>query len=107
MRMSTSSMPISGSGTSSSQRPGSTWLLTSACIVFCPGKKLGESGKQERTKSAVRDQKMKLAELSCVMLRTKLFSIGMMENHARDARTSRTENRHAACGFYSEIHQHD
>ena len=83
--MSAVQVSISGTGTSSSQRPGSARVLTSACIVFCTRKKLGESGKQERTKSGVRDQKIKLPERICVMLWTKLFSIGMMENNARDA----------------------
>src|SRR5207237_2543173 len=50
IRMSTSSPPTSGTGTSSSQRPGSALLLTSACIVFCTSKKLGKLQTQESRK---------------------------------------------------------
>src|SRR5207253_8704881 len=39
-RMSTSSPPTFGTGTSSSQRPGSGLAFTTAFIVFCTGKKL-------------------------------------------------------------------
>src|SRR5260370_21091200 len=38
MRISTLSELTSGTGTSSSQRPGSALLFTTACIVFCTGR---------------------------------------------------------------------
>src|SRR5213080_3965617 len=42
-RMSTSSVPTLGIGTSLSHNPGSARLFTTACIVFCTRKKLSES----------------------------------------------------------------
>src|SRR5437660_9913316 len=52
-RMSTSSLSTLGTGTSSSQSPGSARLFTTACIVFCTRKKLGEAGKKEKLDSSL------------------------------------------------------
>src|SRR5439155_15574876 len=51
--MSTSSTPTVRTGTSSSHSPGSARLFTTACIVFCTRKKLGESGKKEKLDSSL------------------------------------------------------
>src|SRR5437899_1064872 len=76
-RMRTSSVPTLGTGTSSSHSPGSARLFTTACIVFCTRKKLGESWKQERRKS--------LTNLACRFCVTKFLSVEMMQKHARNA----------------------
>src|SRR5436190_1134703 len=51
--MATSSLSTLGTGTSSSQSPGSARLFTTACIVFCTRKKLGEAGKKEKLDSSL------------------------------------------------------
>src|SRR4051812_38471552 len=94
-RMRTSSSRTSGTGTSSSQRPGSALLFTTAFIVFCTS-----TPKSLHPKSQLRRQAL-LFRLPC------LAAFGMVETYARDVGTKSAESCHGPHHFSFPFREHD